>query len=54
LKEIHKEMSVEAVQKLMDDTVDAIEYQNVSVADRILARLDICHELLMALSPGNR
>ncbi|KAI8575278.1 hypothetical protein K450DRAFT_262580 [Umbelopsis ramanniana AG] len=30
LKEIHKEMSVEAVQKLMDDTADAIEYQNVS------------------------
>ncbi|CAO3688142.1 unnamed protein product [Umbelopsis ramanniana] len=28
LKEIHKEMSVEAVQKLMDDTADAIEYQN--------------------------
>ncbi|KAJ2962955.1 hypothetical protein NQZ79_g1924 [Umbelopsis isabellina] len=29
LKEIHKEMSVESVQKLMDDTADAIEYQNV-------------------------
>ncbi|KAG2186034.1 hypothetical protein INT43_002472, partial [Umbelopsis isabellina] len=28
LKEIHKEMSVESVQKLMDDTADAIEYQN--------------------------
>ncbi|TPX51809.1 hypothetical protein SeLEV6574_g00032 [Synchytrium endobioticum] len=28
LKEIHKEMSVEAVQKLMDDTADAIAYQN--------------------------
>jgi len=28
LKEIQKEMSVEAVQKLMDDTADAIEYQN--------------------------
>ncbi|KAI9209380.1 Snf7-domain-containing protein [Polychytrium aggregatum] len=27
LKEIHKEMSVDAVQKLMDDTADAIEYQ---------------------------
>lgn len=25
-------MSVEAVQKLMDDTADAIEYQNVSRA----------------------
>ncbi|TPX31688.1 hypothetical protein SmJEL517_g05063 [Synchytrium microbalum] len=28
LKEIHKELSVEAVQKLMDDTADAIAYQN--------------------------
>ncbi|CAM0135031.1 Vacuolar protein sorting-associated protein 20 [Umbelopsis sp. WA50703] len=28
LKEIHKEMSIESVQKLMDDTADAIEYQN--------------------------
>ncbi|KAI8149080.1 Snf7 family [Fennellomyces sp. T-0311] len=28
LKEIHKEMSLEAVEKLMDDTADAIAYQN--------------------------
>ncbi|ORY98591.1 Snf7 family [Syncephalastrum racemosum] len=28
LKEIHKETSVEAVEKLMDDTADAIAYQN--------------------------
>ncbi|TPX72465.1 hypothetical protein CcCBS67573_g05857 [Chytriomyces confervae] len=28
LKEIHKEMNVEAVQQLMDDTADAIAYQN--------------------------
>jgi charged multivesicular body protein 6 len=29
LNEIHKETSVEAVEKLMDDTADAIAYQNV-------------------------
>ena len=29
LKEIHKETSVEAVEKLMDDTAEAIAYQNV-------------------------
>jgi charged multivesicular body protein 6 len=29
LKEIHKETSIEAVEKLMDDTADAIAYQNV-------------------------
>ena len=29
LKEIHQEMSVEAVQKLMEDTAEAIAYQNV-------------------------
>ena len=29
LKEIHKETSVEAVEKLMDDTADAIAYRNV-------------------------
>ncbi|KAG2222730.1 hypothetical protein INT45_011218 [Circinella minor] len=28
LKEIHKEMSLEAVEKLMDDTADAVAYQN--------------------------
>ncbi|KAG0174905.1 peptide transporter ptr2 [Apophysomyces sp. BC1021] len=28
LKEIHKELSVEAVERLMDDTADAIAYQN--------------------------
>ncbi|KAI9345547.1 Snf7 family [Obelidium mucronatum] len=28
LAEIHKEMSVEAVQQLMDDTADAVAYQN--------------------------
>ncbi|KAI8092203.1 Snf7-domain-containing protein [Gilbertella persicaria] len=28
LKEIHKETSIEAVEKLMDDTADAIAYQN--------------------------
>ncbi|KAJ3200543.1 Vacuolar protein sorting-associated protein 20 [Entophlyctis luteolus] len=28
LNEIHKEMNIESVQKLMDDTADAIEYQN--------------------------
>ncbi|KAJ1544682.1 Vacuolar protein sorting-associated protein 20 [Cladochytrium tenue] len=28
LAQIHKEMSVEAVEKLMDDTADAIAYQN--------------------------
>lgn len=30
LKEIHKEMSLEDVERLMDDTADAIAYQNVS------------------------
>ena len=30
LKEINKEMSLEAVEKLMDDTADAIAYQEVS------------------------
>lgn len=29
LNEIHKETSVEAVERLMDDTADAIAYQNV-------------------------
>jgi len=29
LKEINKEMSLEAVEKLMDNTADAIAYQNV-------------------------
>lgn len=29
LKEIHKETSIEAVEKLMDDTAEAIAYQNV-------------------------
>ncbi len=29
LKEIHQEMNMEAVDKLMDDTADAIAYQNV-------------------------
>ncbi|CAG8452308.1 7970_t:CDS:2 [Cetraspora pellucida] len=28
LKEIHKEMSIEKVEKLMEDTADAISYQN--------------------------
>jgi hypothetical protein len=31
LSEIHKETSVEAVEKLMDDTADAIAYQNVRI-----------------------
>lgn len=31
LKEIHKETSVEAVEKLMDDTAEAIAYQNVPI-----------------------
>lgn len=31
LKEIHKETSIEAVERLMDDTADAIAYQNVSI-----------------------
>jgi len=30
LKEINKEMSLESVEKLMDDTADAIAYQQVS------------------------
>lgn len=38
LKEIHKEMSVESVQKLMDDTADAIEYQNVKTLAIIFIR----------------
>lgn len=29
LKEIHNEMSLEDVERLMDDTADAIAYQNV-------------------------
>ena len=29
LKEINQEMSLERVEKLMDDTADAIAYQNV-------------------------
>jgi hypothetical protein len=36
LKEIHKEMSIESVQKLMDDTADAIEYQNVKTLKIII------------------
>ena len=35
LKEIHKEMSLEAVEKLMDDTADAIAYQNVCVISSV-------------------
>jgi hypothetical protein len=31
LNEIHKETSVEAVEKLMDDTAEAIAYQNVNI-----------------------
>jgi charged multivesicular body protein 6 len=31
LNEIHKETSVEAVEKLMDDTAEAIAYQNVMI-----------------------
>jgi hypothetical protein len=30
LKEIHKEMNVESVEKLMDETLEAREYQRVS------------------------
>ena len=30
LKAIHSEMSVEAVEKLMDETQDALDHQNVS------------------------
>lgn len=32
LKEIHKETSIEAVERLMDDTADAIAYQNASIS----------------------
>jgi charged multivesicular body protein 6 len=32
LKEINKEMSLESVEKLMDDTADAIAYQEVHVS----------------------
>ena len=32
LKELHKEMNVENVEKLMGETADAIAYQNVSLA----------------------
>jgi charged multivesicular body protein 6 len=31
LKEINKEMSLESVDKLMDDTADAIAYQQVLI-----------------------
>jgi charged multivesicular body protein 6 len=31
LKEINKEMSLESVEKMMDDTADAIAYQQVIV-----------------------
>lgn len=34
LSEIHKETSVEAVEKLMDDTADAIAYQNVRIKEK--------------------
>jgi charged multivesicular body protein 6 len=36
LKEIHKEMSLEAVEKLMQDTSDAIAYQNVCLSTLVL------------------
>jgi len=35
LKEINKEMSLESVEKLMDDTADAIAYQEVVLRCRI-------------------
>ena len=34
LKEIHKEMDLESVEKLMSDTAEGIAYQNVRTADR--------------------
>jgi hypothetical protein len=34
LKELQKEMNIDKVMKLMDDTQDAIEYQNVRMSYR--------------------
>ena len=33
LKEIHKEMTVESVEKLMEETAEAQAYQRVSIED---------------------
>lgn len=33
LKEIHKEMTVESVEKLMEETAEAQAYQRVSIDD---------------------
>ena len=35
LKEIHKEMSLDAVEKLMDETAEAIAYQKVPPNHRV-------------------
>ncbi|ORZ10422.1 Snf7 family [Absidia repens] len=61
LKEIHKEMSLEDVERLMDDTADAIAYQNQ--IDTILSEqmspedeqeiMDELHELQMAELDAN-
>lgn len=39
LKEIHKEMTVEMVEKLMGETEDAVAYQRVSAINLFLRRL---------------
>ena len=39
LKEIHKEMTVEMVEKLMGETEDAVAYQRVSSASPLLTQM---------------
>jgi hypothetical protein len=46
LKEINKEMSLESVEKLMDDTADAIAYQEVSTP---IYNVLICRKFLIYL-----
>jgi hypothetical protein len=36
LAELQKEVSIEEVEKIMADTAEAIEYQNVSLAELML------------------
>jgi len=52
LKEINKEMSLEAVEKLMDDTADAIAYQEVYIYSWLglafrKSQIYLLHELRM-------
>ena len=49
LKEIHKEMNIESVEKLLDETAEARQYQQVHAVQHTVKLSDCSH-----LSPGNR